>query len=133
LSRKLADRLGVDYSLIAREVRLPHGTRIAAARTTPITLNVAGSQKDLTVVAVDMIGFKCILGLPWLDAANAVVNWRNKKLLLPGTGGPTEVDLNRHPCRSRVSNVSSLSTAQLLKIGKKEARCTWPPFALHLK
>jgi hypothetical protein len=67
---------------------------------------------------VDMVAFDCILGLPWLDAANPVVNWKTRRLLLPGAEGPVEVDLNHNPCRSRVSDASLLSTAQILKIGK---------------
>jgi hypothetical protein len=66
-----------------------------------------------------MVAFDCILGLPWLDAASSVVNWKARKLLLPAKDWPKEVDLNRNPCRSDVSDVRLLSTAQLLKIGKE--------------
>jgi hypothetical protein len=47
---------------------------MAAARTPKISLDIAGSQRDLTAVVVDMVAFDCILGLPWLDTANPVVN-----------------------------------------------------------
>jgi Reverse transcriptase (RNA-dependent DNA polymerase) len=99
-------------------VSLPDGTRIAAARTSTVSLDVAGSRKELTAVVVDMVAFDCILGLPWLDAANHVVNLKTRRLLLPGAEGPVEVDLNHNPCRSRVSDASLLSTAQILKIDK---------------
>jgi hypothetical protein len=66
------------------------------------------APKRILLLVVDMVAFDCIL--------NPVVNWRTKKLLLPGIDGPTEVELNHDTCRSRVSNVSLLSTAQLLKI-----------------
>jgi predicted aspartyl protease len=119
LSRRLADQLRIDYSPISREVSLPEGTRMTAARTSQLTLNIAGSHKNLTAVVVDMVAFDCILGLPWLDSASPVVNWKARKLLLPTKDGPKEVDLNHKPCRSDVSDVSLLSTAQLLRIGKE--------------
>jgi predicted aspartyl protease len=64
LSRRLADKIGVDYSLITREVSLPDGTRMAAARTPKISVDITGSQRDLTAVVVDMVAFNCILGYP---------------------------------------------------------------------
>jgi hypothetical protein len=117
-SCNLADKLRIPHTLISREVSLPDGTRMAAARTSTVSLDVAGSRRELTAVVVDMVAFYCILGVPWLDAANPVVNWKTRRLLLPGAEGPAEVDLNHNPCRSRVSDGSLLSTAQILKIGK---------------
>jgi hypothetical protein len=119
LSRRPADQLRIGYSPISREVSLSDGTRMTAARTNQIALDIAGSHKNLTAVVVDMVAFHCILGLPWLDAASTVVNWKARKLLLPTKNGPKEVDLSHNPCRSDVSYVSLLSTAQLLKIGKE--------------
>jgi hypothetical protein len=37
LSRRLAEKIGVDHSLITREGSLPVGTRIAAARTPKVS------------------------------------------------------------------------------------------------
>jgi predicted aspartyl protease len=119
LSRNLADKLRIPHTPLSREVSLPDGTRMAAARTSTVSLDVAGSQRELTAVVVDMVAFDCILGLPWLDVANPVVNWKTRRLLLPGAEGPVEIDLNHNPCRSRVSDASLLSTAQILKIGKR--------------
>jgi hypothetical protein len=65
LSRRLADQLHIGYSPIIREGSLPGGTRMTAARTNQLTLDVAGSRKNLTAVVVDMIAFDCILSLPW--------------------------------------------------------------------
>jgi Aspartyl protease len=76
LSRRLADQLRIDYSPISREVSLPDGTRMTAARSSQLTLDIVGSLKTLTAVVVDMVAFDCILGLPWLDAASPVVNWK---------------------------------------------------------
>jgi predicted aspartyl protease len=118
LSRNLADKLRMPHTLISREVSLPDGTRMAAARTSTVSLDVARSRKELTDVVVDMVAFECILRLPWLDAANPAVNWKTRRLLLPGAEGPVEIDLNHNPCRSRVSDASLLSTAQILKISK---------------
>jgi predicted aspartyl protease len=118
LFRKLSDKLGVPHTLISREVGLPDGTRMAAARPSTVSLDVAGSRKDITAVVVDMVAFDCILGLPWLDAANPVINRQTRILLLPGAEGPVEVNLNHNPCRSRVSDASLLSTAQILNIYK---------------
>jgi predicted aspartyl protease len=133
LSRKLADRRGTDYSHITREVLLPDGTRMTAARTIPISLKVAGSQKELTAIVVDMVAFDSILGLPWLDAANPVVNWRTKRLLLPGVDGPTEVDSTTTPVAREYPTLPYSQQLNYLRLVKKEARCTWPPFALHPK
>jgi predicted aspartyl protease len=113
LSRRLADQLRIGYSPISREVILPDGTRMTAARTNQIALDIAGSHKNLTAVVVDMVAFDCILGLPWLDAASPVVNWKARKLSLPTNDGPKEVDLSHNPCRSDVSDDSLLSTSQL--------------------
>jgi predicted aspartyl protease len=112
LSRRLADQLRIDYSPISREVSLPDGTRMTAARTSQLTLDIVGSRKNLTTVVVDMVAFDCILGLPWLDAASPVVNWKARKLLLPTKDGQKEVDLNHDPCRSEVSDVSLLNPHQ---------------------
>jgi hypothetical protein len=92
---------------------------MTAARNSQLTLDIAGSHENLTAVLFDMVAFDCILGLPWLDAASPVVNWKARKLLLPTKNGPKEVDLSHNPCRSDVSDVSLLSTAQLLRIGKE--------------
>jgi Retroviral aspartyl protease len=119
LSRLLADQLRIDYSPISLEVSLPDGTRMTAARTNQLTLEIAGSHKNLTAVVVEMVAFDCILGLPWLGAASPIVNCNARKVLLPIKDGPKEVDLNHNPCRSDVSDVSLLSTAQLLKIGEE--------------
>jgi predicted aspartyl protease len=91
LSRNLADKVGIDYCLISCEVSLPDGTRMAAARTSTVSLDIAGSRKELTAVVVDMVAIDCILGLPWLDSTNPVINWKAKRLLLPGKEGPVEV------------------------------------------
>jgi predicted aspartyl protease len=74
-SRNLADKLRIPHTLISREMTLPDGTRMAAARTSTVSLDVAGSRKELTAVVVDMVAFDCIQGLLWLDAANPVVNF----------------------------------------------------------
>jgi hypothetical protein len=92
---------------------------MAAARTSTVSLDVAGSRKELTAVVVDMVAFDCILGLPWLDAASPAVNWKTRKLQLPGVEGLVEGNLNHNPCRSGVSDASLLSTAQILKIGEE--------------
>jgi Retroviral aspartyl protease len=118
LSRRLADKIGVDYSLITRGVSLPNGTRVAAARTPKISLDIAGSQRDFTSIVVDMVAFDCIMGLPWLCPANPVVNWKRRRILFPTIDGPKEVDLSHNLCRSGVPDVTLLSTAQLLKIGR---------------
>jgi hypothetical protein len=55
LSRRFSDKIGVNYSLITREFSLPDGTRMTAARTSEISLGIAGYQKDLTAVVVDMV------------------------------------------------------------------------------
>jgi hypothetical protein len=94
LSLNLAEKVGIDYSFISREVSLPDGTRMTAARTSTDSLDVAGSRKELTAVVVDMVAFDFILGLPWLDSTNPVVNWKAKRLLLPDKEGPVEVDLD---------------------------------------
>jgi hypothetical protein len=99
---------------------------MAAARTSTVSLDVAGSRKELAAVVVDMVAFDCILGLPWLDAANPVVNWKTRRLLIPGAEGPVEVDLNHNPCRSRVSDASLLSLLRYSRLVKEEARYTWP-------
>jgi hypothetical protein len=65
-----------------------------------------------------MVAFDCILGLPWLDRANPVVDWKSRRLLLPTINGPKEVDLSHNPRRSGIPDASLISTAQLLKIGK---------------
>jgi hypothetical protein len=90
---------------------------MTAARTSRISLDIAGPQKDLTAVVVDRVAVDCILGPPLLDAANPVVNWKTRKLLL-SIDGPKEVDLRHNPCRSGVSDVSLFSLAQVLKIRK---------------
>jgi predicted aspartyl protease len=118
LSRNLADQLGVHYALISRDISLLDDTRMAAARTPTGSLDIAGSQKMLTAVVVDMVAFDCILGLPWLDSVNPVVNCNTRRLLLPGAEGPVEVDLDHNTCCSTVSDASLLSTAQILKIGR---------------
>jgi hypothetical protein len=118
MSRNLADKVGIDYSLISREVSLPGGTRMAAARTSTVSLDVAGSRKELTAVVVAMVDLDYILGLPWLDSTNPVINWKAKRLLLPGKEGPFEVDLDFNPRRSKVSDATLLSTAQILQVGK---------------
>jgi Retroviral aspartyl protease len=61
---------------------------MTAARTSQLTLDIAGFRKNLTAVVVDMAAFDCILGLPWLNAASPVVNWKFRKLLLPTKPGP---------------------------------------------
>jgi predicted aspartyl protease len=109
LFRNLADKLRISHALFSREVSLPDGTRMAAARTSTVSLDVAGSRKELTAVVVDMVAFDCILGLHWLGAANPVVNWKTRRHLLSGAEGPVEVDLNHNLCRSRVSDASILS------------------------
>jgi hypothetical protein len=57
LSRNLVDKIVIDYSLISREVSLPDGTRMAAARTSTVSLDVAGSRKELKAVVVGMVAF----------------------------------------------------------------------------
>jgi hypothetical protein len=91
---------------------------MAAARTSTVSLDIAGSCKEPTAVVVDLVALNCILGPTWLDATNPVVIWKTRRLLLSGAEGRVEVDLNHNPCRSRVSDASLLSTAQILKIGK---------------
>jgi Retroviral aspartyl protease len=64
---------------------------MTAARTSQLTVDIAGSHKNLTAVVVDMEAFDCILGLPWLDEESPVVNWKARKLLLPTKNGRKEV------------------------------------------
>jgi hypothetical protein len=52
-------------------VSLPNGSQIAAHRTKPLLLDVAGTTEDV----VGMMDSDCILGLPWLRDANPVVSW----------------------------------------------------------
>jgi hypothetical protein len=111
----------INFSNVA-QVSLPDGARMAAARTPKISLDIAGSKRDLTAVVVDMAAFDCTLRLPWLDRANPVVNWKRRRLLLPTINVPKEVDLSNNPCRSGVPDVRSLSTAQILQIGKGGGR-----------
>jgi Aspartyl protease len=63
LSRYLVDKVGIDYSLIPREISLPDGPRMAAARSPTVSLDISGSRKELTAVVVDMAAFDCIIGL----------------------------------------------------------------------
>jgi Aspartyl protease len=134
LSRRLADQLRIDYSHISREVSLPDGTRMTATRTSQLTLDTAGSHKNLTAVVVDMVACECILSIPLLDAASPVVNWKARKPLLPTKNGPKEVDLSHNPCPTSPTLVS-YRQPNYLGLAKKEARCSWQlsyPHPKHL-
>jgi hypothetical protein len=48
-----------------------------------------------------------------------VVNWKARELLLTTNDWPKDVGINHNSCRSDMSDVSLLSIAQLLKIGKE--------------
>jgi hypothetical protein len=78
-------------------VGLPDGSRIAASRTEPITLTIAGSSEEVSAIVVEMVAFDCILGLPWLQDVNPIVGWEQKTLLLPTNHGPVEVDMSSDP------------------------------------
>jgi predicted aspartyl protease/transposase InsO family protein len=119
LSRRFADRIGVSYTPIAREVGLPDGSRMAAARSSLITLEVAGVTRQETAVVLDLVAFDCILGLPWLEELNPVINWKRKKLLVPVPNGAVEIDLDKNPCRSAVDTPTLLSTMKIQELAKK--------------
>jgi Aspartyl protease len=96
LSRRFADRNGIGYAPINREVGQPDGSRMAASRSDPVDLTVAGVTRQESAVVVDLAAFDCILGLPWLEDLNPVVSWKRKKLLVPTPGGPVEVNLDEN-------------------------------------
>jgi predicted aspartyl protease len=66
MSRRFADKIGASYTSIDREVGLPDGSRMAAACSTLVTLEVAGVTRQETAVVLNLVAFDCILGLPWL-------------------------------------------------------------------
>jgi hypothetical protein len=100
---------------------------MAAARTSTVSLDVAGSRKELTSVVVDMVAFDCILRLPWLDAANPVINWKTSGLLLPGAEGPVEsISTIIRAVQEYLMLVYSLRLRYSILV-KEEVLCTWPP------
>jgi hypothetical protein len=62
VSRRFADLNGIRYCPIGREVGLPDGSRMAAARSDPIDLTVADVTRQEAAVVVDLAAFDCILG-----------------------------------------------------------------------
>jgi hypothetical protein len=69
LSRLLADSHQIPHQPISRVI----GSRIAASRTEPICLTIAGSSEEVSAIVVEMVAFDCILGLPWLQDVNPIV------------------------------------------------------------
>jgi Aspartyl protease len=86
ISRRFADVSGIRYSPTCREVGLPDGSRMAAARSDPIDLTVAGVTMQEAVIVADIAALDCILGLPWLEEHNPVISWEMKLLVLLSTG-----------------------------------------------
>jgi hypothetical protein len=119
VSRRFADLSGIRNAPIDREVGLPDGSRMVAARSDPIDLTVAGVTRQEEAVVVDLASFGCILGLPWLEDHNPVISWKKKKLLVPTPYGALDVNLDRDPCRSSVDSPSLLSTLQLQGMANK--------------
>jgi gag-polyprotein putative aspartyl protease len=119
ISKKFADRQGICYTPISREVGLPDGSKMAASRSDPVDLTVAGVTRQESAVVVDLAAFDCILGLPWLEDLNPVISWKRKKLLVPTPADAVEIDLDKDPCRSAVDSPSLLSTMQLQATARK--------------
>ncbi len=128
MSRRFAEKIGASYTPIDREVGLPDGSRMAAARSYLVTLEVAGVTRQETAVVLDLVDFDCILGLHWLEELNPVINWKRKKLLVPVPGGAVEVDLDKNPCRSAVDAPTLLSTMKIQELAEGE-----PVFLVTLK
>jgi hypothetical protein len=95
ISRRFADLNGIRCAHISREVGLPDGSRMAAARSDPIDLTVAGVTKQEAAVVVDLAAFVGIVGLPWLEDHIPVISWKKKKLLVPTPDGAVELTWTR--------------------------------------
>jgi hypothetical protein len=119
LSRRFADNHQIQHRPISRVVGLQDGSRIAASRTEPISLAIAGSSEEVSAIVVEMVAFDCILGLPWLQAVNPVVGWEQKTLLLPTDQGMVEVDMSSDRCRPGLLTPTPLTVSQLLEVAKE--------------
>jgi hypothetical protein len=100
-------------------VELADGNQLHATISKPVKLQIQGFKCSVQhPIVVDLKGYEAIIGKPWFEKHNPVVDWRSHELRLQSKGRTIRIDASAKPAVDRDAASFLISATQLKRASR---------------
>jgi hypothetical protein len=93
-------------------VKFPDGTKVPSAAIENVNLCVAGMAHPVRAIVVEFSSYEVVLGKPWFNRHNPILDWRRHRLRMTVDGKSVEIDASMDPqCQGVPFHYQNLSDA----------------------